>query len=109
MTMVKRRGALAAKGRLAGVQFDALFTDDLYYKIGRHGIEMAERMKELFRRYGLTFYKETPTNQQFLALTPEQYEKLSARVRFSFWEELADGRIETGDGSLSPFLFFSGR
>ena len=93
MTMVKRRGALAAKGRLAGVQFDALFTDGLYYKIGRHGIEMAERMKELFRRYGLTFYKETPTNQQFLALTPEQYEKLSARVRFSFWEELADGRI----------------
>ena len=41
MTVVKQRGALLAKGRLLGVQFDALFTDDLYYKISQHAIEMA--------------------------------------------------------------------
>ena len=45
LTAVKQHGALLAKGRLLGIQFDTLFTDDLYLEIGRHGIEMAERLK----------------------------------------------------------------
>ena len=68
LTSVKRRGALLAKGRLLGVQFDALFTDDLYFRISRHAIDMAERMKDIFRRAGLTFALESPTNQQFIVL-----------------------------------------
>ena len=48
MTSVKKRGALLAKGRLLGIQFDALFTDDLYFSISAHAIEMAERLKEIF-------------------------------------------------------------
>ena len=63
LTSVKKRGALLAKGRLLGVQFDALFTDGLYLRIGRHAIDMAEKMKEIFRSHGVPFYIQSPTNQ----------------------------------------------
>ncbi|MBQ6369007.1 MAG: aminotransferase class V-fold PLP-dependent enzyme [Parasporobacterium sp.] len=84
---VKKRGALLAKGRLVGVQFDALFTDDLYSHIGSHAIEMAERLKELFRRKGYEFFLESPTNQQFVILKNRDLKRLKEQVVFSFWEK----------------------
>ena len=87
ITSVNRRGALLAKGRLLGVQFDALFTDDLYFRISRHAIDMAERMKEIFAAHGLRMYLESPTNQQFVILENEQLAKLQKEIRVSFWEK----------------------
>ncbi|MBR2019898.1 MAG: low specificity L-threonine aldolase [Clostridia bacterium] len=87
ITLVKQHGALLAKGRLLGVQFDVLFTDGLYFSISRHAIDMAERLKELFARKGYRFYMESPTNQQFIILENAQMEALSQRVAFSFWEK----------------------
>ena len=87
LTSVKKRGALLAKGRLLGIQFDALFTDGLYLRIGCHAIDMAERMKEIFRRHGLPFLIESPTNQQFIILENGLMERLSKRLAFSFWEK----------------------
>jgi len=84
---VKRRGALLAKGRLLGVQFDALFTDNLYFRIGRYAIEMAEKMKNIFVKHGLRFYLASPTNQQFVILENRQMEKLRQEIAFSFWEK----------------------
>ena len=55
MTIVKQHGALLAKGRLLGIQFDALFTDDLYFKISRHAIEMAEIFKMVLRKKVIHF------------------------------------------------------
>ena len=46
LTRVKQHGALLAKGRLVGVQFDALFTDELYKEIGRNAIETAAVLKK---------------------------------------------------------------
>lgn len=86
-TMVKQNGALLAKGRLLGVQFDALFTDDLYYKISKHAIDMAEDLKRLFRQKGYRFYLDSPTNQQFIILEDRQVEQLQKEVTFSFWEK----------------------
>ncbi len=88
ITSVKKRGALLAKGWLLGVQFDTLFTEDLYFKISRHAINMAEKMKEIFARKGYSFYLESPTNQQFVILDHEQIEHLGRQVSFSFWEKL---------------------
>ena len=88
MTSVKKRGALLAKGRLLGIQFDALFTDDLYFKISSHAIEMAERMKAIFAGKGYKFHIESPTNQQFVILENERMERLKRDVAFSFWENL---------------------
>ena len=52
----KQHGAVIAKGALIGLQFDALFTDDLYMKLSEHAIKMAMRMKEIFTRKGFEFY-----------------------------------------------------
>ena len=86
MNAVKKRGALLAKGRLLGVQFDALFTDGLYEEIGRHGIEMAERLKTILREKGLKFFIDSPTNQQFVVLDDDTLRRLERQVGFSFWE-----------------------
>lgn len=87
MTMVKQHGALLAKGRLMGVQFDTLFTDDLYMKISRHAIDMAEKIKEIFEKKGYRFFLESPTNQQFIILDNETMERLGKSVVFGFWEK----------------------
>ena len=90
MTLVKQHGALLAKGRLTGVQFDALFTDGLYYALGKNAIDCAEDMKEVFHRHGMRFFLESPTNQQFIILENSEMERLSENVRFSFWEKYDD-------------------
>ena len=87
LTTVKQHGALLAKGRLLGVQFDALFTDGLYFRIGRHAIDMAEKMKGILRECGFPTVLDSPTNQQFVLLENGQMEKLKEHVAFSFWEK----------------------
>lgn len=87
MTMVKQRGALLAKGRLLGVQFDALFTDDLYYKISRNAIVTAGRLKQILKDKGYKFYIDSPTNQIFVILDNGKLEQLKKEVVFSFWEK----------------------
>ena len=89
-TLIKQHGALLAKGRLLGLQFDTLFTDGLYFRIARHAIEMAQRLKTVFRDKGYRFYLETGTNQQFIVLERAQMEALSSQVSFGFWENLDD-------------------
>ena len=90
LTSVKKRGALLAKGRLLGVQFDALFTDDLYFRIGRHAIDMAEKLKRIFIAHGIPFQIDSPTNQQFVVLENAQMEKLAKKLAFEFWEKKDD-------------------
>ncbi|MBQ8344819.1 MAG: low specificity L-threonine aldolase [Clostridia bacterium] len=92
MTIVKQNGALMAKGRLLGIQFDTLFTDNLYLEISRHAIVLADRLRRGFAEKGYEFYYETVTNQIFVILDDAQRERLGGLVTFSFWERLADGR-----------------
>ena len=87
LTTVKQHGALLAKGRLLGIQFDTLFTDDLYFRISRHAMEMTEALKNVLYRKGFTYAWESPTNQQFIIMEDEQVRKLKSRVAFSFWEK----------------------
>ncbi len=87
LTSIKRRGALIAKGRLLGVQFDTLFTDDLYFKISKHAIDMAEKLKDICRAHELSMFLESPTNQQFVVFEDEKLKKLQKKVAVSFWEK----------------------
>ncbi len=87
MTMVKQHGAMLAKGRLLGIQFDTLFTDNLYFDIGRHAIDMAEKLKEVLCEAGLPFYLNSPTNQQFVVIEDEKLAKLQKEVAVCFWEK----------------------
>ena len=87
----KQHGAVIAKGALIGLQFDALFTDNLYFDISRHAILMAAQMKQVFKEKGYPFYIDSPTNQQFVILHNDQVERLSRDVEFSHWGK-ADAR-----------------
>lgn len=89
-TIVKRHGALMAKRRLLGIQFDTLFTDDLYMEISRHAIRMAKLLKDGIRAKGYSFYLDSPTNQQFVILDNEKLRELEKEVTFSIWEKADD-------------------
>ncbi len=89
-TSIKQHGALLAKGRLLGVQFDTLFTDGLYFEIAKNAIDKADRMREAFRQKGYTFHIETTTNQIFVVLDNEKMRALREHVRFGFWEKYDD-------------------
>ena len=90
LTRVKQHGALLAKGRLLGVQFDALFTDELYLKIGENAITTAAILKNGLKEKNYEFYIDSPTNQIFIVLNNVQMKKLSEQVVFSFWEKKDD-------------------
>ena len=90
---IKRHGGMLAKGRLLGIQFETLFTDGLYFDIARHAINEAMRIKEALQRKGTQFLVDSPTNQQFPILTPEQYERLSANFLLSYWKKMDNGDI----------------
>ncbi|MGQ7461057.1 threonine aldolase family protein [Streptococcus suis] len=91
VSIVKHHGALLAKGRLIGVQFDRLFTDDLSLELGRHAIAMAEQLKEILEEKGFQFYLKSPTNQQFVIVKNEELTRLTeAGIAYGFWEKYDD-------------------
>ena len=92
-TDVKRHGALLAKGRMLGIQFATLFTDNLYFRIAGHAIDMAEQLKAIFADYNIPMAVNSPTNQQFVVFTPEQYKALSEKVVFEIWERKNESEI----------------
>ena len=87
LTQVKQHGALLAKGRLLGVQFDALFTDGLYERMGRHAMEQAQRLQRGFAQKGYRFALPPETNQLFVVLENARMAQLAQQVAFSFWEK----------------------
>lgn len=87
-SMTKQHGAMMAKGRVLGVQFEALFEDGLYFDISKNAIDRAEELKELFVRKGYQLFTNSPTNQQFIVLTNDQMERIKPKCNFAFWERL---------------------
>ena len=90
LTSVKQHGALLAKGRLLGVQFDMLFTDGLYLEISRNAIETADRIRAVLRERGYRLFCENPTNQIFVVLENEQVKSLEQHVALGFTEKFDD-------------------
>jgi threonine aldolase len=84
-SIIKRHGALLAKGRLVGVQFDALFSDNLYFDISAHAIRMAMKLKQLFADRGYPFFLDSPTNQQFVVIPNGKVRELEQQVEFTHW------------------------
>ncbi len=86
-TLVKQHGAMLAKGRLLGVQFDALFTDSLYTRIAKNAIETAAMLKNAFREKGYEFFINSPTNQIFIILENGKMKEIKELVHINFWEK----------------------
>ncbi len=91
-TMIKQNGALLAKGFIAGVQFETLFTDGLYMKNGRNAIEAADRIRKALEEKGYEFAFRTPTNQIFIVLGKARAAALSEKVTMGFWENIGEDR-----------------
>ena len=90
-TQVKQRGALLAKGFVAGVQFEALFADGLYGRLGAGAVEGARRIRARLDERGIPQPIASPTNQTFLTLDDARAAKLAERVEYSFWERADEG------------------
>lgn len=84
-TLVKQHGALLAKGRLLGLQFETLFTDGLYLRIARQAITTARRLREALLRKGYRPYIDSPTNQLFFVLPNSEIDRLSQYATFELW------------------------
>lgn len=84
---IKQHGALLAKGRLTGVQFETLFTDGLYFEIGRQAIETAQALRRVLHEHGYRFFLETPTNQQFVILPNEDMARIREHAAIEYWEK----------------------
>lgn len=97
---IKRSGAMLAKGRLLGVQFETMFTDGLYLECGRIGVQMAMELKAAFVAAGFAPVIDSPTNQQFLELPNTLIDKLKEHASFEYWgargKESSTVRFVTG-------------
>lgn len=92
LTAIKQEGSLFAKGWIAGVQFETLFSDNMYMEISKNAIDRAMELKEALKEKGYELYIDSPTNQQFAVLSDESLRRLEDKVKFGFWEKLEDGR-----------------
>lgn len=91
-TNMKLFGGVLAKGRLLGIQFDTLFTDDLYKRLGKNGVDAAMKIKKALLQKGYELYIDSPTNQQFIVVDDALRERLSKDVAFGFMETLENGK-----------------
>ena len=85
---MKQKGALLAKGRLLGLQFLALFKDNLYFDLARHANAMADRLREAIHNAGYGFLTQTATNQIFPILPNRLIDKLLEKYSFYVWEKI---------------------
>jgi len=86
--IIKQHGGMLAKGRLLGVQFDALFTDNLYFEISAHAVEMADRIRDCFDELGVAYLVPGITNQIFPILPDELLAQLSQNFMFTEMERV---------------------
>lgn len=84
-TLIKARGAVTAKGRLLGMQFETLFTDGLYLQIGRHGVQLAHMLRDGLQKAGYKAFVDSPTNQQFFILPNTLIDRLLPECSFEYW------------------------
>ena len=92
-TIIKQHGALLAKGRITGIQFDTLFTDNLYESAGKNAIDMADRIRKALEDKGYKLAFHTPTNQIFIVLDKAREKTLSEKLELGFWENIDDEHL----------------
>ena len=90
LSRIKRHGALLAKSRVVGVQFEALFQHEngtpLYLTIGTHAVSLAMRLRSLFvERLGYKPFIDSPTNQQFYVIPNKDLDALRQQIGFEVW------------------------
>lgn len=90
--LIKQRGALLAKGRVLGIQFEALFKDNLYFELARHANNTAQYMANELEKSGCRFWIDSPTNQIFPVMENRIIEALLGQFDFYTWTKVDDTR-----------------
>ena len=88
--LIKQRGGMLAKGRLLGVQFEALLKDGLYEEIGKKAVAQAQRLQKAILDKGWELLIQSPTNQQFPIVPNEALAKLDEKYSNCFWNKVGD-------------------
>ncbi|MBQ3611595.1 MAG: aminotransferase class V-fold PLP-dependent enzyme [Firmicutes bacterium] len=84
--LVKQRGGMIAKGRLLGVQFQALLKDGFYFELGAHANRLAKKLADGISAKGYEFAIPPQTNMLFPLFTKEKVEELRENVMFEGWQ-----------------------
>lgn len=84
---MKHNGAMLAKGWILGTQFECLFTDGLYFKLGEHATKMAMLLKDAMMKAGIPFLTDSPTNQQFPILPNKLKALVEEKYIISDWSK----------------------
>jgi len=84
--LVKQRGGMIAKGRLLGVQFQALLKDGFYFELGAHANRLAKKLADGIAAKGYEFAIPPQTNMLFPLFTKEKVKELSENVMFEGWQ-----------------------
>ncbi len=84
-TMMKQNGALLAKGRLLGIQYETLFEDGLYLQISKHAVDCALKVRAVLEEKHIPVLLPSDTNQQFPIFDNATLKKLSEKYIFSPW------------------------
>ena len=87
---IKQRGGMLAKGRLLGVQFEAMLENGDYIRLAARANDMAQELKRAFVRRGCALLCDTAANQIFPILPDEAARRLSDGYAFSFWQRVDD-------------------
>ena len=87
---IKQGGGMLAKGRLLGLQFDTLFTDNLYGEISAHAIKCAMQIQATLIACNIPFLVETDTNQLFPILPNAWLEEIGKHFQLSYWQKIDD-------------------
>lgn len=90
--LIKMNGGMLAKGRLLGIQFEALMEGGLYFKLSRQADRLAERLSDAFREAGIDLLIDGGTNQVFPILSEAQATRLAQDFGFEYWTRTPDGR-----------------
>jgi threonine aldolase len=86
--LLKQKGAMLAKGRLIGIQFETLLKDSLYLDLAKHAKNLAQYTKCKLQDLNIEFLVDSPTNQIFPILKNEQIEELRKEYDFHEWEKI---------------------
>ncbi|MBQ1258462.1 MAG: hypothetical protein IIX93_14470 [Clostridia bacterium] len=88
--LINQKGGMLAKGRLLGIQFKTLFTDNLYFEISAHAIKLSEKIRNALTEKNIPFLVPSPTNQLFPIIENKALEKLKEKYTFSTWAKVDD-------------------
>ena len=90
--LIKQHGAMLAKGRLLGVQFDALMTDDLYYTVAKHANRLADQIRGTLDALHVEYLIPGITNQIFPIFSDAVLEELAKEFSFTEMGRMDENR-----------------